>query len=224
MFVLGGSRPDNTPQLAEINMKKIKRKTSISAKKLKPPIKPKNKDRRSREYLTENEIEQLRKAARKDSRHGFRNDLIILLMFRHALRIGELITLRWDQIDFKKGLLHVNRLKNGLSSIHPLRGIELRALRQLKRECEESPYVFISQRGTPLATRTIHEMIARAGVVAKFIFTIHPHMLRHSTGFYLANKGFDTRAIQAYMGHSNIMHTVRYTELTPTRFKDFWRD
>lgn len=205
-------------------MIKKKGKTSISAKKLKPPTKPKNKDRRSREYLTENEIERLRKAAKTSGRHGFRDDLIILLMFRHALRIGELITLRWDQIDLKKGLLHVNRLKNGLSSTHPMRGIELRALRQLKRDYEESPYVFISQRGTPLATRTIHEMIARAGIAAKFAFTIHPHMLRHSTGFYLANKGFDTRAIQAYFGHANIMHTVRYTELAPTRFKDFWKD
>lgn len=147
------------------------------------------------------------------------------MMFRHAFRIGEIIALRWDQVDLKKGLLHVNRLKNGLPSTHPLRGIELRALRQLKREYDnESPYVFMSERGAPLATRTLHTIIARAGEYAGFDFTIHPHMLRHSTGFYLANHGHDTRAIQGYLGHSNINHTVKYTELAPNRFKDFWKD
>lgn len=206
-------------------MKKVKRKISILAKRPKPPTKPKNKDQRIREYLTQNEIEELRKAARKWSRHSHRNDTLILLMFRHALRVGEVVALRWDQIDLKKGLMHVNRLKNGLPSAHPLRGVELRALRQLKRHSDdEMLYVFMTERGTPLATRTVHDVIARAGEKAGFKFTIHPHMLRHSTGFYLANKGHDTRAIQAYLGHANIMHTVKYTELAPNRFKDFWKD
>jgi site-specific recombinase XerD len=224
MIVLGGFYMVNCSHSAGKCMKKINHKTSNSAKRPKPPIKPKNKERRSREYLTDKEIERLRIAAKKSSRHGLRDEVLILLMFRHALRMGELIVLRWDQVDLKNGLLHVHRIKNGLPSTHPLRSIELRMLRQLKRSYEGSPYVFISQRGTPLATRTVHEIIARAGKNAEFEFTIHPHMLRHSTGFYLANKGFDTRAIQAYMGHSNIMHTVRYTELAPHRFKDFWKD
>lgn len=206
-------------------MKKTKRKTSISAKRIQPPTKPKNKDQRTREYLTQSEIEKLRKAARKVGRHGHRDDTLILLMFRHALCVGELIVLRWDQIDLKKGLLHVNRFKNGLPSTHPLRGIELRALRQLKRENDEdAAYVFMSERGTLLATRTVHDVIARAGENAGFKFTTPPHMLRHSTGFYLANNGHDTRAIQGYLGHANIMHTVKYTELAPNRFKDFWKD
>ena len=204
-----------------------KSKTSISAqKKNMPPNKPKNKDVRSREYLTQQEIEKLRKAAKKYSRHGHRDDTLILLMFRHALRVSEVIALRWDQIDLKKGILHVSRIKNGLDSIHPLRGIELRAIRQLKRKYEDynETYVFMSQKGAPLSTRTVHDIIARAGVNAGFKFTIHPHMLRHSTGFYLANKGIDTRAIQSYLGHANIMHTVKYTDLAPNRFKDFWQD
>lgn len=206
-------------------MKVKTRKTSNSAKKNKPPLKPKNKDQRTREYLTQQEVEKLRKAAKKFSRYGHRDDTLILLMFRHAFRVGEIAALRWDQVDLKKGLLHVSRTKNGTPSTHPLRGIELRALRQLQREFrDDSAYVFVSQRGTPLTTRTIHAIVAQAGENAGFKFTIHPHMLRHSTGFYLANNGHDTRAIQSYLGHANIMHTVKYTELAPNRFKDFWKD
>ena len=116
-------------------MPKEKRQTPISAKlKKKPPRKPKNSERRSREYLTDAEIEKLRKAARSLGRHGMRDDALIFIMFRHGLRVSEIIALCWDQIDFKKGLLHVKRLKNGLPSTHPVRGTELRLLRQLQRE------------------------------------------------------------------------------------------
>ena len=66
-------------------------------------------------------------------------------------------------------------------------------------------------------------MIARTGEAAKLPFPIHPHMLRHSTGYKLANDGHDTRSLQHYMGHKNIMHTVRYTEMAPDRFKNFWK-
>lgn len=122
----------------------------FSAKLLnKPPRKPKNLDRRTREYLTQDEINNLRKAAKSSGRHGHRDDTLILLMFRHGFRAGE---------------------------------------------------------------------------EAAFGFTIHPHMLRHSTGFYLANQGHDTRAIQSYLGHANIKNTVIYTELAPNRFKGFWKD
>ena len=105
-----------------------------------------------------------------------------------------------------------------------MRGIELRALRQLRRDNNNTLYVFVSERKAPLTTRTVHHIIARAGKESNLGFTIHPHMLRHSTGFYLANRGCDTRAIQNYMGHANIKNTVIYTELAPQRFKDFWQD
>src|SRR5690606_28785783 len=142
----------------------------------------------------------------------------------HGLRVSELITLRWDQIDLQKGFLHIKRLKNGLPSTHPVRGVELRILRQIKREYVNSPYVFISERKAPLTDRAIRYIVSRAGEEANFAFPIHPHMLRHSTGFYLANNGHDTRAIQSYLGHANIKNTVIYTELSPNRFKDFWKD
>jgi len=194
----------------------------IAVPKSKPKRLP-NKALRAREYLTIHEVEALRKAAKSIGRHGHRDDTLVLMMFRHALRVSEAISLRWEQVDLKLGLLHVRRVKNGIPSTHPLRGLELRALRQLKRESANFSYVFFSERGAPLAARTVHHIVARAGKLAK-LFAVHPHMLRHSTGFYLANEGQDTRAIQSYMGHANINNTIRYTELSPNRFNKFWKD
>lgn len=206
-------------------MTKENRQIPISEKLKKiPPKKPKNADRRSREYLTNTEIDKLRKSAKNLGRHGMRDDTLILMMFRHGLRVSEVIALKWDQVDLKKGFLHVKRLKNGLPSTHPIRGTELRLLRQLQRQYGDSPYIFTSERRAPLTDRAVRHIIARAGQAALFSFTIHPHMLRHSTGFYLANKGTDTRAIQSYLGHANIKNTVIYTELSPERFRDFWLD
>ena len=111
-----------------------------------------------------------------------------------------------------------------LPSTHPIRGPELRALRELRREYPESPYLFVTERGGPMTPATARKLIARAGELAKLPFPIHPHMLRHSAGYKLANEGHDTRSIQQYLGHRNITHTVRYTELSPERFKGFWKD
>ena len=188
------------------------------------PKRSKNKDVRKREYLTEQEVEMLMDSARKTGRHGHRDATLILLAYRHGLRVSELVSLRWEQIDLKQGLLHVNRLKNGTASTHPVRGPEIRALRRLQREYPDTPYVFVTERKGPLTTSTVRKLVARAGQKAKITFPIHPHMLRHACGFKLANDGQDTRAIQHYLGHKNIQHTVRYTELTSERFNTFWND
>jgi type 1 fimbriae regulatory protein FimB/type 1 fimbriae regulatory protein FimE len=145
-------------------------------------------------------------------------------MYRHGLRVSETVALRWEQADLKAGLLHVNRLKNGVPSTHPLRGPELRALRQLRRDWPDSPYLFASERGGPMTASNVRKLVMRAGQAAALPFSAHPHMLRHACGFKLANDGHDTRALQHYLGHKNIAHTVRYTELAPDRFKTFWRD
>jgi len=195
-----------------------------SSKTAKPPRKLKNSILRSREYLSQSEIDQLRKAARQHGYHAFRDDTLIFIMFRHGLRVSEIIALRWEQIDLKNGLMHVKRIKNGIPSTHPIRGPELRALRKLQRDYPDSPYVFVSERKAPLSARTVRHIIHQIGENAGFEFTIHPHMLRHSTGFYLASRGHDTRAIQSYLGHANINNTVIYTQLSPRRFNDFWDD
>jgi len=189
-----------------------------------PPRRTSNLDRRTREYLTPAEVEKLLQASSQVGRHGARDRTLILLAYRHGLRVSELVTLRWEQIDLKAGLVHVARLKNGLASTHPIRGPELRALRELRRNYPETPYLFVTERGGPMTPATARKLIARAGELAKLPFPIHPHMLRHSAGYKLANEGHDTRSIQQYLGHKNITHTVRYTELSPERFKGFWKD
>jgi type 1 fimbriae regulatory protein FimB/type 1 fimbriae regulatory protein FimE len=182
-----------------------------------------NSKLRTREYLTEAEVERLMNAARKN-RWGHRDATMALVAYRHGLRASELVDLRWDQIAFASGTLHVRRVKQGTPSTHPILGDELRALRRLKREQEpKSPFVFTSERGAPFGTAGFARMVERAGAEARLTFKAHPHMLRHACGYALANKGHDTRALQAYLGHRNIQHTVRYTELSPTRFKEFWR-
>jgi len=188
------------------------------------PRRAKNKDVRTREYLTEQEVELLMNAARKIGRHGHRDATLILMSYRHGLRVSELVSLRWEQIDLKQGLLHVNRVKNGASSSHPIRGSEIRALRRLKRDYSETPYVFVTERKGPLTTSTVRKIVARAGEKSGIDFPVHPHMLRHACGFKLANEGHDTRSLQHYLGHKNIQHTVQYTELTSKRFDNFWKD
>jgi site-specific recombinase XerD len=188
------------------------------------PKRPPNKDLRTREHLTEAEVERLIKAT-QDNRYGHRDATMVLVAYRHGLRAAELVDLRWEQVDFRTAVLHVRRVKQGTPSTHPILGDELRALRRLQREQEpRSPFLFTSERGTPFTTAGFARMIERASKAAKLSFKAHPHMLRHACGYALANRGHDTRALQAYLGHRNIQHTVRYTELSPTRFKNFWRE
>ena len=182
-----------------------------------------NAELRTREYLTETEVGKLIKASSKN-RWGHRDATMILVAYRHGLRASELVDLRWDQIDFYRATLAVRRVKAGTPATHPIRGDELRTLRRLQREQEpESPFVFTSERGSPFTTSGFARLVERAGEAARLGFPAHPHMLRHACGFALANKGHDTRSLQAYLGHKNIQHTVRYTELSPDRFKNFWR-
>jgi integrase len=149
---------------------------------------------------------------------------MVLVAFRHGLRASELVALRWEQVEYSRAVLHVRRVKGGTPSVHPLTGEELRALRRLQRESATSPFVFVSERGAPFTTAGFARMMERAGIVASLGLKVHPHMLRHACGFALANAGHDTRALQAYLGHKNIQHTVRYTELAPDRFRHFWQD
>jgi integrase len=187
------------------------------------PRRKTNGELRPREYLTESEVERLRKAA-GENRNGHRDATMILVAFRHGFRPSEVCTLRWDAIDLDHGKIHCNRRKNGAPSVHPLSGVELRALRRVKREPRASAFVFVSERGAPFTVSGFRRTVGRLGVKARFTFQLHPHMLRHACGYKLANDGVDTRSLQHYLGHKNIQHTVRYTELAPDRFKGFWKD
>ena len=147
---------------------------------------------------------------------------MLLICFRHGLRASELCELQWSDIEFESATLHIRRAKGGTATTHPLLGDEMRALRALKRAAK-SPFVFVSERGAPFTVSGLQKLVERAGIAAKIEFKVHPHMLRHATGFVLANWGTDTRTLQAYLGHRSIQSTVRYTELAPNRFKNLWR-
>jgi site-specific recombinase XerD len=190
-----------------------------------PPRRGRNRDVRPREYLTPKEVDRLIAAAKKAGRrYGLRDATMILVAFRHGLRVSELCALTWDQIDFSQGMMHVRRIKNGIGSVQQIGGEEMRMLRALKREDAAARYVFMTERGAPMTPAGFRKLLSRLAVAAKFQFSVHPHMLRHACGYKLANDGRDTRALQHYLGHKNIMHTVRYTELSPERFKNFWED
>lgn len=215
---------------SEVLLSRVQKSSSATGKRKQavrpdPPIKPCNLDVRSREYLTSKEAVALREAAKRVGRNGERDWLLIMMMYRHGLRVSEAIDLKWEQVYFESGRLHVNRIKNGDESVQPIEGDELRALRKLQRTQEPpSAFIFSSNRQAPLSPRTVHEIVARAGVEAGIKFPVHPHMLRHARGYRLAADGADTRAIQAYLGHKNIHHTVRYTKLDSRRFRGFAKD
>jgi type 1 fimbriae regulatory protein FimE len=191
---------------------------------LHPPPRKKRHDPAVRDYLRPDEVDAMVQAARTSGRHRVRDAALIVMMFRHGLRTAELVALRWQQVDLKTGDLGVHRVKQGHHAKHPLRGPQLRLLRELQRTYPDSPYVFVSERKAPLSPRSIREIVARMGKVAGLPFVPHPHQLRHACGYYLASQGHDTRAIQDYLGHKNIQHTVRYTAMAPHRFESFWND
>ena len=193
----------------------------ISSRSLRPT---KQSFIREREYLRPSEVEAMIRAAKKVGRHSVRDAAMILLMFRHGLRTAELVALKWSQVDLSGGYIEIHRVKHGHDSIHPLRSPELRALRQIQRDYLDTQYVFVSERKAPLSTRSVRHIVARAGERALIAFPVHPHQLRHACGYYLAASGHDTRAIQDYLGHKNIHHTVRYTQMSPQRFESFWTD
>ena len=120
-----------------------------------------NADLRTREHLTDAEVERLMATARSN-RWGHRDATMILVAYRHGLRVSELVDLRWDQVDFEAAVLHVRRVKRGTPSTHPLTGSELRALRRLRRESDRSPFVFLSERGHPFSAAGFARMLERA--------------------------------------------------------------
>jgi integrase len=177
-----------------------------------------------REYLTEREVDELCDAARQRGRYGHRDATMILLAFRHGLRVSELIALRWEQVDLAAGRLQVIRRKGSDDSVQPLSGVEIRALRRVKREQGAgSRYLFLTERGAPMTANGFFKMLTRAAESVG-MDGVHPHLLRHACGFKLVNQGVDTRTLAAYLGHRQIANTARYTKMDARRFDGFWQD
>jgi type 1 fimbriae regulatory protein FimB len=179
-----------------------------------------------RKHLTAREIEKLL-AATKGTRNESRDRCFLLLMFRHGLRVSEAVGLKISDIDLEGRTLYVHRLKKGLSTTHPLRTDEIRAIKtwlaDRGRMRPENKILFISERRSPLSRKTAWFFIRKYGEAADLEIAAHPHMLRHACGYALADRGADTRLIQDYLGHRNIQHTVRYTATNPARFDKLWR-
>lgn len=178
-----------------------------------PPRRVSNAERRPREYLTKDEITRLIKAASSIGRHRHRDATLIVLAFRHGLRVSEAVALRWHQVDLQRAVLYVQRIKNGIASVQRLSQQECHMLAKLQREYPDTEYVFSSERKAPLTTACIRKMFTRAGQVAQLGFPVHPQQLRYSTGVALAGDGIDPRALQRYMGHTKIQHARKYARL-----------
>jgi integrase len=164
-----------------------------------------------RQHLSGREFERLLEAVR-----GSRNEVgdlcLVLLMFRHGLRVSEACGLVLEQVDIESRVLHVARLKGGLSTTHPLRGDEIRAIKAwlVERARMKAPVrsFFLSDQRKPLHRSTVNLLLHKYGEKARLPVAVNPHMLRHACGFALADQGADTRLIQDYLGHRNIQHTV----------------
>ena len=177
---------------------------------------------KTKNFLTEAEVARFLQAA-KSGRHGIRDHLMMLLMYRHGLRETELCRLTVSSLDLETARIWIDRLKGSLSTHHPIDGEELRAIRRyLRIRDSRLPWLFITERGGQFTRQGVYYLVRCTSERAE-LGRVHPHMLRHACGFALADQGADTRLIQDYLGHRNIQHTVRYTATNPARFERLWR-
>ncbi len=189
------------------------------------PTRKKNTQYRSREYLTLAEVNKIIKAAGERGRHKERDRTLLSMMFRHGLRASEVCQLKWDAVMLEENTIWINRVKGSESGFHPVPPDEKEALIELQKLYPGCIYVFANERGQCLSVDAIAKIVERATQAAGVPIKVHPHQFRHACGYHLASQGATTRDIQAYLGHKNIQHTVRYTAQNPKRFEHFrWNE
>ena len=176
---------------------------------------------RGRDFLERDEIKILLRSASR-GRHGVRNRLLVMMMYQHGLRVSEAVRLRIDDVNLKTSRVWIRRVKGSLSTQQPIPGEELRAIkRYLERREDDLPWLFVSERGAQMTRQAVNYLIERAAKRAG-LGRVYPHMLRHSCGYYLTNKGTDFRLTQDYLGHRDPKHTTRYTRVAGRRFEGLW--
>lgn len=188
---------------------------------VKRPVAVDDHDRPERDFLSPGEMELLLKAARR-GRYGVRDHAMLLLAYRHGLRATELVRMKRRDVSVTEGRIWVSRSKNGLSTSQPLGGDELRALKTCLAKREDGlPWLFLSSQGGQMTRQNFYYLVKESGLRAG-LGPVHPHMLRHSCGFALAEKGTDTRLMQDWLGHRDIRHTTRYSRTSAKRFEGLW--
>lgn len=202
-------------------MPKCRNVTSTTPTRPKPAAKGVVDPARPKDFLTEVEVARLLKAA-GEHRHNLRDVALFRLIFDHGLRVSEAIGLRRSDCDLEAHRLKVKRLKGGFSLTHPMQGETVRAMkRYLAIRTDTSPWLFRSERGGQMTRKAVYDLVRRAGVAAK-LGELHPHTLRHSCGYALAERGTDLRLMQDWLGHRNPRHTAHYTRTSPQRFERIW--
>lgn len=184
-------------------------------------------DSRPKNFLSPSEIAKFLEASRKRGRYSVRDYLMVLMAYRHGLRVGELVRFRLDDMDIEAGRVFVRRQKGSMSTSHPMAGDEIRAARAWLRlrssfAHKASNFLFVSERGDSMIRQSFSYLCREIGKRMKPPMHVHPHMLRHSCGYALANMGKDTRLIQDYLGHKEIKNTEIYTRTTAKRFEKLW--
>lgn len=177
-----------------------------------------------RDYLYPQEVGQLLDAVKLSGRHTHRDYTLVLLTYRHALRISEAAALRWDYIDWSNHTILIPRSKGGTTGSHYLEADEIKALKKLQPSTGVKGFIFLTERGSVIDRKTCYDIIKRAGEKANLPINVHPHTLRHSKGYQLANTGTDARLMQSYLGHVRIESTVRYTQVDPARHRGLGRN
>ncbi|WP_299529741.1 tyrosine-type recombinase/integrase [Ulvibacterium sp.] len=198
-------------------------KTMSERRNVKSPERETTNDHeKARDYLSDSEVKKFLEASKK-TRYPKRNYLLLLMMYRHGLRVSEAIAIKKTDVNLKDSRIWINRLKGGLSTEHPISGDELRAIkRYLNSRKDNLPWLFVNERGTPLTRQAVSYVVNAVGGKVG-VENMHPHVLRHSCGFYLANNGYDLRLIQDYLGHRDPKHTAQYTRVASKRFEKLWK-
>ncbi|MEQ4958855.1 tyrosine-type recombinase/integrase [Enterobacter hormaechei] len=178
-------------------------------------------------YITRDEVQRLMSVTAM-GRYAERDSCMILFGYLHGLRVSELTGLKLCDLDIEGRRIFIRRLKNGLSTVHPLQPEEMFLFNKwmeirhqiAKNDCE---WLFVTNRGGRMSRQRVSVLLKRYGNIAGLGITVHPHMLRHGCGYELAEQGLDTRLIQDYLGHKNIQHTVHYTAGNAARFTVAWK-
>lgn len=176
---------------------------------------------RGKRHLTDAEVAKVCAAIQKNSRYSDRDELMVWMAFRHALRVSELVDVKWQHFDLKAGQMAIKRMKNGIDTLHPISDKrELMLLRRVHRGQGKptTGFVFKNERGNVVSVNGFQKMFGKFSEQALDV-KWNAHALRHGCGTALIDRGHDLRTVQIYLGHKNIQNTTRYLHESVKQFE-----